>query len=222
MDDSNRTVLAGYRVYPGDEMIRRSAGFQEEMGRRRTVREFSGRAVPREVIEHCIRTAAAAPSGANMQPWSFVAVSDDVVKRRIRQEAERVEGEFYTSAATRGWVEDLAHLGTTAHKPFLSRAPWLIVIFSQLYGLLPDGGTRKHYYVSHSVGIATGMLIAAVHLAGLVSLTYTPARMGFLTEILSRPKNEKPYMILVVGHPAEDATGPVITKKSLEEIAVFV
>ena len=214
--------LTNYREYPVDEMKQRASEFYAEMKRRQTVRQFSDRAVPRDIIEDCLCTASTAPSGANMQPWSFVIVSDDIVKRQIREAAEKVEHEFYESDSTQTWVKALDHLGTDQNKPFLKTAPYLIVIFSQIYSFLSDGRKKKHYYVTESVGIATGMLIAAVHHAGLASLTYTPSKMRFLNKILSRPSNEKPFMILVVGYPAEDTVVPAIRKKALEDSAIFI
>jgi nitroreductase len=186
------------------------------------VRHFSDRAVPREIIENCLRAAGTAPSGANRQPWYFVVVSDPAIKRRIRQAAEVEEREFYEHRAPPEWLEALAPLGTDAAKDFLEVAPYLIVIFQQKYGRLPDGRTIKHYYAQESVGIATGILIAALHHAGLVSLTHTPSPMDFLNEILDRPSNERPFLILVVGYPAPDAQVPDITRKTLDEIARFV
>jgi nitroreductase len=177
--------------------------------------------VPREIIENCLKTAATAPSGANMQPWSFVVVTDAVLKRQIRKEAEKTERDFYANSASRQWVENLKPLGTNEHKPFLEVAPYLIVIFAQRYGLLPDGNKKSHYYVNESVGIATGMLIAAVHHVGLVCLTYTPSKMNFLNQVLSRPSNEKPFLLLVVGYPAKDTVVPEIAKKSLKDVAKF-
>ncbi len=203
-------------------MRARADAFHEEMRRRRTVRDFSDRPVPREVIESCLRAAATAPSGANMQPWHFVVVSDPEVKHRIRDGAEAEEREFYETRASQEWLAALAPLGTDAEKPFLETAPYLIAIFAQNYGLLPDGRRVKHYYASESVGIATGILIAAIHNAGLASLTHTPSPMGFLNDILDRPSNERPYLLLVVGYPADDATVPVISKRPFEEIATFV
>jgi nitroreductase len=203
-------------------MKRRAAEFYADIRRRRTVREFSDRPVPREVVEDCLRAAGTAPSGANLQPWHFVVVTDPAIKRRIRAGAEAEERDFYHHTAPQEWLDALAPLGTDEHKPFLETAPYLIVIFAQSYGLLPDGRKVKHYYVQESVGIATGILIAAVHHAGLVSVTHTPSPMGYLNDILGRPTHERPFLILVVGYPAEGAQVPLITKKALEEIATFV
>jgi len=214
--------LFTYREYPIEEMKRRSADFYADIRRRCSVRDFSDRPVLREVIEDCLRAAGTAPNGANMQPWTFVVVSDPAVKQKIRVEAEKQERAFYKERASEEWLDALAPLGTDAHKPFLETAPYLIVIFAQSHGLSPDGKVIKHYYVQESVGIATGFLIAALHHAGLATLTHTPSPMKFLNEILGRPSNEKPFMNLVVGYPAEDAKVPAITKKPLDEIAVFV
>jgi len=213
--------LTGYRELPVEEMLSRAAGFREEMMRRRTVRQFSRRSVRREIIEDCLRVAASAPSGANMQPWHFAVVSDPEVKHKIRQAAEREEHAFYHGRAPQEWLEALAPLGTDEQKPYLDAAPYLIAIFSQTFGLTPAGKQIKNYYVAESVGIATGMLIAAIHHAGLVSLTHTPSPMGFLNRLLDRPAQEKPYLILVVGYPAEGASVPVITKKPIEAIRTF-
>jgi nitroreductase len=202
-------------------MKTRAASFRVDMQRRRTVRHFSNRPVPHEVIQDCLLAAGSAPSGANLQPWHFVVVGDPGIKRQIREAAEEEEYEFYHGRAPREWLDVLAPLGTDEQKPFLEVAPHLIVIFSQSYTLLPDGRKLKNYYVTESVGIATGMLISALHHAGLVSLTHTPSRMGFLNRILDRPENERPFLVLVVGYPAEDAVVPVISKKSLDEIATF-
>jgi nitroreductase len=203
-------------------MQQRAAGFYADLRRRRTVRDFSDRPVPREIIENCLLAAGTAPSGANMQPWHFVVVSDPEVKRQIRAAAEAEEREFYSGRAPEEWLEALAPLGTDEHKPFLETAPYLIVIFAQNYGLAPDGQKIKHYYVSESVGIATGILITAIHQAGLVSLTHTPSPMGFLSQILNRPPNERAYLILVVGYPAGNAQVPVISKKTLNKFVSFV
>ena len=186
------------------------------------MRDFSNRPVPRGIIENCLRTAATAPSGANIQPWHFVVVSVPSVKHQIHEEAEKIEHEFYTSEATQKWVEALKALHTGPSKPFLETAPYLIVIFAELYGLLTNGEKEKYYYVKESIGIAAGMLITALHHAGLVSLTYTPYKMGFLNKILSRPANEKPFMILVTGYPADGAVVPNIRRKPFEKITSFV
>jgi nitroreductase len=215
-------ALTGYQELDPDTMRHRAASFYDLVKRRRTVREFSDRPVPREVIEDCIRAAGTAPNGANLQPWHFVAVSDAGIKARIRAGAEEEERAFYHGKAPQEWLDALAPLGTDEHKPFLETAPWLIVIFAESYGELPDGRKVKHYYTQESVGIATGILITAVHPAGLVSLTHTPSPMGFLNEILGRPARERPFLILVVGYPADGATVPDITKKPLEAIATFI
>lgn len=214
--------LSGYREYPVDEMERRAAQFYRELGRRRTVRDFSDRPVPKSIIDHCLLAAGTAPSGANMQPWHFAAVSDPEIKAKIRVAAEEEERQFYRDKAPQEWLDALAPLGTDEHKPFLETASWLIAIFVQRHGVLDDGRSVKHYYAMESVGIATGMLISAVHHAGLASLTHTPSPMGFLNRLLDRPANERPFLLLVVGYPAEDAEVPVITKKPLEDIASFV
>jgi iodotyrosine deiodinase len=222
MTNSTHIALTQYTEYPLEEMQQRAQQFYAEMRLRRSVRQFSYRAVPRDIIENCIRTAGTAPNGANMQPWHFVAVSDIQIKQRIRIAAEEEERAFYAGRAPQEWLNALAPLGTDASKPFLEIAPWLIVIFAQSHGVKPDGSPIKHYYVQESVGIATGLLISAVHHAGLVSLTHTPSPMAFLNDILGRPSNERPFLVLVVGYPAEDVSVPNITKKSLDEIATFL
>jgi nitroreductase len=214
--------LSSYIEYPIEEMKERAIAFRQQMQRRRTVRHFSERLVPREIIEQCLLTAGSAPNGANLQPWHFVVVSDPKVKREIRIAAEEEEDEFYHRRAPQEWLDALSVIGTDEHKPFLETAPYLIVIFGRNHSQLTDGRRVKNYYVQESVGIATGFLIAAVHNAGLVSLTHTPSPMGFLNTILHIPPDEKPFLILVVGYPAEDAQVPKITKKSLEEIATFI
>ena len=196
----------------------RSQIFFENLSTRRTIRDFSDKPVDREVIENCIKTAGTAPSGANMQPWHFVLISDADIKRQIRVAAEKEEKEFYEKRAPKEWLEALAPLGTDNNKPYLETAPYLIAIFMQRYGKLPDGREVKHYYGLESVGIATGMLITAIHDAGLASLTHTPSPMGFLNQILKRPKNERPFLILVVGHPEKDAKVPDIKRKDINEI----
>ena len=214
--------FAQYKEYPAEEMIQRAADFYADIRRRRTVRDFSERPVPGDVIKNCLLAAGTAPNGANMQPWHFVVISDPKMKRKIREAAEAEERTFYNERAPDEWLEALAPLGTEPNKPFLEIAPYLIAIFAQSCGLTPDGRKIKHYYVSESVGIATGILITAIHQAGLVSLTHTPSPMGFLNEILNRRPNERPYLILVVGYPAEEAKVPDIKKKSFDEITTFV
>lgn len=221
MPEANFQPLASYIEYPVQEMKERAASFLTEMQKRRTVREFSDRPVPREIIEQCLLTAGTAPSGANLQPWNFVVVEDPRLKREIRIAAEQEEAEFYERRAPQEWLDALAPLGTDAHKPFLETAPYLIVIFGKNHSERPDGRRFKNYYVNESVGIATGFLIAAIHHAGLVALTHTPSPMGFLNGILDVPPDNKPFLLLVAGFPARDAQVPVITKKSLEEIATF-
>ena len=213
--------LQTFTYRPEEELRQRAASFLEEMRRRRTVREFSSRPVPLDVIEDCLRVAATAPNGANLQPWHFVVVSDPTLKKRIREAAENEERTFYRERAPQEWLDALAPLGTDEHKPFLETAPYLIAIFAERYGLLPDGRRVKNYYVQESVGIATGMLITALHHAGLASLTHTPSPMRFLNELLGRPQNEHPFLLLVVGYPAEDARVPGITKKTLGEIVTY-
>jgi iodotyrosine deiodinase len=205
-----------------DELLRRAGEFYEIMQRRRTFRDFSDRPVPRKVIEYCIRTAGTAPSGANLQPWHFVAVGDPTVKREIRIAAEKEEKEFYSHRAPKAWLEALAPLGTDSNKPFLEIAPWLIAVFAQPFRILADGTRSPTYYAIESVGIATGLLVTAVHSCGLVSLTHTPSPMGFLNRILGRPSYEKPFVLLVVGHPAKNALVPDVGRKSLEEISSFL
>ena len=208
--------------YPVDEMKQRASSFRREMQRRRTVRQFSDRPVLREIIEECLLAAGTAPNGANLQPWHFVVVSDPKVKHEIRVAAEEEEKEFYNRRAPQEWLDALAPLGTDENKPFLEIAPYLIVIFGKNHSELPDGRKVKNYYVNESVGIATGILITAIHNAGLVSLTHTPSPMGFLNDILNVPSDEKPFLLLITGYPAEDAEVPVIQKKSLQEIVTFI
>ncbi|MCU0636231.1 MAG: nitroreductase family protein [Gemmatimonadaceae bacterium] len=202
------------------ERIARATAFADHLGERRTVRHFSDRPVPRAVIEQCLRSAGSAPSGANQQPWHFVAVADPALKRLIRAAAEEEERAFYQTAPVE-WLAALEPLGTTADKPFLEIAPWVVAVFAQRWGTEPDGTRRSHYYVSESVGIATGFLLAALHDAGLSTLTHTPSPMGFLTRVLERPANEKPIMLVVAGHAADDATVPDIGRKPLHAIATF-
>jgi len=214
--------LEGWCECRPEEMRQRAASFCRAMQTRRTVRDFSDQPVSRAVIEAALRTAGSAPSGANMQPWHFVAVSDAATKRQIREAAETEEREFYRARAGAEWLAALAPLGTDHRKPFLEAAPYLIVVFARSYDVAPGGSKVKHYYVRESVGIATGLLIAALHHAGLAMLTYTPSRPGFLNRILGRLENERPFVVLVVGHPAPGAMVPVIEKKGLAEIATFI
>ena len=214
--------LSSYIEYPIEEMKQRATDFRKDMQRRRTVRQFSDRPVPREIIEDCLLTAGTAPNGANLQPWQFVVVSDPKIKSQIRITAEEEEKDFYNRRAPEEWLEALAPLGTDEHKPFLETAPYLIAIFGKNHSELPDGRRVKNYYVNESVGIATGILITAIHNAGLVSLTHTPSPMGFLNQILNVDKDARPFLLLVVGYPAEDAEVPGIQKKTLDEIATFI
>lgn len=215
------TVTLDFRSYPPEDMLERARAFYALLKRRRSVRDFSGKVVPKEIIENALRTAGSAPNGANQQPWHFAVVSDPALKSRIRKAAEEEERDFYERRAPQAWLDALAPLGTDASKPFLETAPYLIAVFAQAYGVTATGEKVKHYYVSESVGIATGFLIAALHNAGLATLTHTPSPMGFLNEILERPDNERPFLLLVVGYPAEGATVPAISKKALDEIATF-
>ncbi len=203
-------------------MRNRATEYFAGLRKRRTVRDFSSRAVPRAVIEDCLRAAGSAPSGANMQPWHFAAVSDPTLKQLIRMAAETEEKEFYQHRAPAEWLAALAALGTDSNKPFLETAPWLIAIFTQPYHVDADGTRVKHYYATESVGIATGFLIAALHHAGLATLTHTPSPMSFLNSLLGRPAHEKPFLLLVVGFPAEDARVPDIGRKELAEFSSFL
>jgi nitroreductase len=202
-----------------DDSRARARAFYDQMNRRRTTRHFSAEPVPRDLIEYAIRTAGTAPSGAHQQPWTFVAISDLQVKQRIREAAEREEHEFYHHKAPREWLEALLPLGTDEHKPHLTDAPWLVVLFRQAYGVDDHGRKRTYYYTEESCGIAAGLFIAAVHQMGLVTLTHTPNPMGFLRELLNRPVNERAMLIMPVGYPAPDARVPDIARKPLDEIA---
>jgi len=214
--------LEGYREYPVDEMRERVNTLYKELSRRRTVREFSDRPVPIDIIETAIKIAGTAPSGANLQPWHFVVVSGAKTKRKIREAAEAEEREFYEHRASPEWLAALEPLGTDSDKPFLETAPYLIAVFLQKYGHLEDGRKVKHYYPVESTGLATGMLITALHEAGLATLTHTPSPMKFLNEILERPTSERPFLLLVVGYPAEDARVPDIHRKALADYTSFV
>lgn len=207
--------------YPAEEMLTRSRDFYAWLDTRRTVRDFSDRAVPRDVIEEIVRTAGTAPSGAHKQPWTFCVVADPVIKRHIREGAEAEEQENYAGRMNNEWLNDLKPFGTDWQKPFLETAPYLIVVFRKPYDRLPDGTKRTNYYVNESVGIACGLLLAAIHHAGLVALTHTPSPMNFLATLLNRPVNERPFLLIPVGYPAPDARVPVLTRKPLADIAVW-
>ena len=222
MADYPTVPLAEYREYPVEEMRQRLADFYADVSRRRTIREFSDRPVPRDIIEQALRAANTAPSGANLQPWHFVVVSGPEAKRKIREAAEAEEREFYEHRASEEWLKALEPLGTDSNKPFLETAPYLIAVFLQKYGHLDDGTKVKHYYPTESTGLATGILITALHHAGLATLTHTPSPMKFLNEILGRPTSERPFLLLVVGYPADAAEVPDITRKELEEFTSFV
>ena len=211
-----------FEKLPFDRMSRRARELARQITKRRTVRDFDARAVPRDIIENCIRAACAAPSGANQQPWRFVAVADLAIKKRIREAAEIEEREFYQHRAPAQWLAELAPLGTNEHKPFLEVAPWLIAIFVERFAVDAQGEKHKRYYPDESVGIATGILIAALHLAGLVTLTHTPSPMKFLNEILGRPKDlERPFLLLVTGFPAPGCAVPDIHRLPFETVAQF-
>jgi nitroreductase len=214
--------LTDYREYPLEEMRERLAEFYTDVSRRRTVREFSDKPVPRDVIELALRAAGTAPSGANLQPWHFVVVSGAQTRKRIREAAEAEEREFYEHRASPEWLKALEPLGTDSDKPFLETAPYLIAVFLQKYSNLEDGGKVKHYYPAESTGLATGLLITALHRAGLACLTHTPSPMKFLNEILDRPLSERPFLLLVTGYPAPDAMVPDIRRKALDDYVSFV
>jgi nitroreductase len=214
--------LDKYREYPIEEMRDRLEAFYTDIDRRRTVRDFSDRPVPRDIIETALKAANTAPSGANLQPWHFVVVSGPDTKRKIREAAEVEEREFYEHRASQEWLAALAPLGTDDKKPFLETAPYLIAVFLQKFGELPDGRKVKHYYPAESTGLATGILITALHRAGLATLTHTPSPMKFLNEILGRPKSERPFLLLVTGYPADDAEVPDIRRKALDDFTSWV
>lgn len=212
--------LRGIR-YPVAEMLNRSRDFYQDMDRRRTVRDFSDKALPREVIEYLLLTASTAPSGAHKQPWTFCVVTDPALKKQIRAAAEKEEYENYHGRMSEEWIEDLQPFGTDWHKPFLETAPYLIVVFKRIYEVGKQGAKRKNYYVTESVGLACGMLLSAIHQAGLVALTHTPSPMNFLQEVLGRPENERPFLLIPIGFPATNAQVPNIKRKGLDEIAVW-
>ena len=209
-----------HESFDENEMIERSQSYFEWMNQRRTIRDISNRPVPKQVIEKLVMTASSAPSGAHKQPWTFCLVSDTKIKSKIRVAAEKEEYQSYNSRMSQEWLDDLKAFGTDWHKPFLEQAPWLIIVFKKVYDL-DNGKKRTNYYVNESVGIACGLLIAAIHQAGLVALTHTPSPMNFLSEVLKRPENERPFLLVPVGYPDEEAYVPDLKRKPLEEVAVF-
>lgn len=223
-DNPVMVPLTGYKKLSEAEMRKRVLALHEGLKTRRSVREFSDQAVPIDIIKTALATAGGAPSGANHQPWHFVAISNPEIKAKIRKAAEAEEAEFYNGRAPKEWIDALAPLGTNESKPFLETAPWLIAIFAQRRGGVTSDDNRKNYYVSESVGIATGFLISSLHAAGLGTLTHTPAPMSFLTQICERPKDEKPFLLLVVGYPKEGAKVPAhaLIKKPLKDISTFL
>jgi iodotyrosine deiodinase len=222
MPPPRHAKLSSYNEARLAEMEARAASFRQELQRRRTVRAISDRLVPRSFIEECLMAAGAAPSGANMQPWRFVVASNPGVRHQIRLRAEQEEREFYQHRASPEWLAALEPLGTEEDKPFLEVAPYIIVIFARSHGVLSDGRIVKIYYVTESVGIVTGILITALHQVGLVTLTHTPSPIEFLNDVIGRPANERPFLILVAGYPAAGAVVPQITKRSPSEIATFI
>ncbi|GAP76826.1 nitroreductase family protein [Pseudoalteromonas sp. SW0106-04] len=225
MQPHQHTPLTDFIEYPAAQMLTRAQEFLDTAKRRHSIRSFSGRAVDKRIIETCIQAAGTAPSGANHQPWHFVAINSEAVKKQIREQAEQLERSFYEGRAGQQWLDALKPLGTDAQKPYLQHAPWLIAVFSQKKGGLHTDEQQPNYYVHESVGLATGFLIQGLHRAGLATLTHTPKPMSFLSEICGRNKdNERPYMLTVVGYPSDDATVPnhALQKKSLTEIATFL
>lgn len=228
MSESKTRIIDGYpfisyshETYPPEEMLQRSKDFYLWMNTRRTVRDFSSKAVPREVIDNLILTASTAPSGAHKQPWTFCVVSDPNIKSEIRKAAEKEEHESYTNRMSEEWLEDLKPLQTDWQKPFLETAPYLIIVFKKVYDLTSDGKKRNNYYVNESVGLACGFLLAAIHHAGLVALTHTPSPMNFLTSILKRPENERPFLLIPVGYPHEETFVPKLERRDLNQICSY-
>ncbi|MCJ8297467.1 MAG: nitroreductase family protein [Pseudomonadales bacterium] len=225
MQKHDSLLLPDYIEYPESEMLERSEKFYQDLRRRHTVRDFSDRPVPREIIDHCLRAAGTAPSGANHQPWHFTVIGSSEVKAKIRLQAEIEERRFYEDRrAGQEWLDALSPLGTDSSKPYLEAAPWLIAIFAERRGGVEVGMDQKNYYVPESVGIATGFLISALHNAGLVALTHTPKPMNFLNEICNRPSSNKAYILMVVGYPAQEATIPqhATIKKPLKDIVTYL
>ena len=228
MSSSTKTI-AGYEfeayqhvTFPAPEMLQRSQDLHHWMEQRRTVRDFSDKALPKELIDNLLLTASSAPSGAHKQPWTFCVVGDPSLKREIRMAAENEEKESYTNRMSHEWLEDIRPLQTDWQKPFLEIAPYLIVVFKKVYDILPDGTKRNNYYVNESVGIACGFLLTAIHHAGLVALTHTPSPMNFLTKLLKRPENERPFLLIPIGLPAEDTYVPQLKRKALKDVAVYL
>ncbi len=227
MEAPDKVIINGYEhilyhhhLYSNQEIIERSNIFYQEMDMRRSVREFSSKPVPREVIENIIKTASTAPSGAHKQPWTFCAVSNEQLKTNIRKAAEKEEVETYTNRMSDRWRDDLAPMATDANKPFIEEAPWIIVVFKRVYDY-EKGVKHNNYYVNESIGIASGMLITAIHRAGLVTLTHTPSPMNFLTKVLDRPSNERAYLLLPIGYPKPPNYVPNLERKGLDEVCVF-
>lgn len=227
MKDRKTKIIGGFGhipyhldEYPQDEMLKRTAEFYHFANQRRSVRHFSDRSIPRAIIENIIKTAGSAPSGANKQPWTFCLVGNPELKKKIRVAAEKEEYESYKSRMSREWLEDLKKMGTDWQKSFLEIAPWLIVVFRRIYETSSAGEKKNNYYVTESIGLACGMLVMAIHHAGLASLTHTPSPMNFLGKILDRPENERPFLLIPVGYPAKDAYVPDLKRKNLEEICV--
>jgi iodotyrosine deiodinase len=228
MNASDTKVIDGYTFvryspeqYSETDMFQRSRDFYQFMDSRRTVRDFSTKPIPKEIIENIILTANAAPSGAHKQPWTFCVVTNTEIKKQIRTEAEKEEHESYTNRMSNEWLEDIKPLQTDWHKPFLEIAPYLIVVFKKAYDLKSDGSKANNYYVNESVGLACGFLLAAIHHAGLVALTHTPNPMNFLTKILNRPENERPFLLIPVGYPADETFVPILERKKLEDIMLY-
>ena len=209
------------QTYPEQEVINRSQSFYEWINQRRTVRDFSDKPIPKEVMDHLILTASTAPSGAHKQPWTFCVIENAEIKKKIREAAEQEEYESYTGRMSDEWLEDIKALQTDWHKPFLEVAPYLIVVFKKAYDLKEDGSKGTNYYVSESVGLACGFLLAAIHHAGLVALTHTPSPMNFLTKILNRPENERPFLLIPVGYPADETFVPKLERKRLSDVITY-
>lgn len=219
-ENTDKFIEFEFNNVDASTLVEQSSNFYHRINKRRSIREFSDREVPKEVVENIIKSAGTAPSGAHKQPWTFCAISNPELKAQIRIAAEKEEFENYHGRMSDDWLEDLKKFGTDWHKPFLEIAPWILVVFRKTYDL-EDGERKKNYYVQESVGIACGMLLTAIHEAGLASLTHTPSPLNFLAEILNRPVNEKPYLLIPIGYPKEGTQVPDITRKSLNEIAIF-